>query len=200
MAVTDSLVGFFYGTGVMVIITIILGIIFILLLGLAFWVFFKKGKWNIKTEFKMVRSDGKFATSEWGKGYFDTKNGVIWLKRKGIRMRKEGIKAQRIDQYLQGGNILTVVGNPGNWRPVINDSYVELVDDNTGETAAVVNLRADTKEDKSWAVNFERAAMQTFSVSSWMQQYGQYIGFGFLILITILGQFIGFSIVLGKLK
>ena len=200
MAITDNLTGFFYGTGTMVIITMILGIILILGVVLAFWVFFKKGKWNIKTEFKMIRSDGKVTMSEWGKGFFDTKNGIIWIKRKGMRMRKEGIKAQRIDQYLQGGNILTVVGNPGNWRPVINDSFTELIDDATGEVAAVVNLRADTKEDKSWAVNFERAALQTFSVANWMQQYGQFLGWGFLILIVILGDFIGFSLLMGKLK
>jgi hypothetical protein len=197
MAVWDNLSTTLFGGGIMVAVTVVVGVIIILLLVLGGWLLFIKKRWNLKVEFKMVRSDGRVTIPEWGKGRYDANNGVIYLKRK--RKKAEAVKAKRLDKYLQGSNTITAVGNPGNWRLVIPDTFLELEDDETGETAAVINLRADTKEDKSWAVSFERMAGRTFTIQNFLQQYGHAIEVAFIILITVIANFIGFSIVLNRL-
>lgn len=198
MGITDNLMSTFTGAGTMAVFIITGVIIIFLLLALGVWMFVYKKRWNLKVEFKMVRSDGRIIIPEWGKGRYDATNGVIYLKRK--RKRAEAVKAKKIEKYLQGNNTLTAVGNTGNWRLVIPDSYLDVVDDETGEEARIVNLRADTKEDKSWATNFERTAKQTFTVNSFMSQYGRALEIGFIVLITVISNFIGFSLVLGRIK
>lgn len=185
------------GLGTTVVITITLVIIIVLMLGLAAWLIFVKKRWNLKCEFKMLRSDGHFVAPEWGKARYDPKFGVIYIKRK--RKKAESIHAKRLDKYLQGNNTITVIGNPGAWKLVIPDSYTEVMDDETGEVASILNLRTDTKEDKAWAVQWERFAGQTFTIQNFLQQYSGALQMGFVILITIIANFIGFSLVLQKI-
>lgn len=182
------------------VLLIVVGVIAIILICFAAWFLLFRKRWNLKVEFKMIRSDGRVTVPEWGKGQYDAKSGIIWLKRKGIRMKKEGIKAMRLDKYLQGQNTVTVVGNPGNWRIVIPDSFLEVIDDETGEEAAIIALKTDTREDKSWSTYFERLAGQTFTIQNFMQEYGQFIGWGLILMVVIIANFVGFSMVLGKLK
>jgi hypothetical protein len=198
MAITDGLMGTIQTGGMYMALLIGGGLIVLILVGLVIWMVFMKKKWNLKVEFKMVRSDGRIVIPEWGKGNYDQKQGIIYIKRR--KKKAEGLKAKRLDKYLQGSSMITVVGNPGNWRLVIPDTYLELQDEETGEVASVINLKSDMKDDKLWATHFERDALSTFSVQSFMAQYGQYLGFALLLIITIIGQFVGFSIVLGKIK
>ena len=51
------------------------------ILGFFYWLY-RRRKWNLDVEFKLPRSDGRFISAEWGKGNYDTKRGVVWLKRK----------------------------------------------------------------------------------------------------------------------
>lgn len=190
----------FLSGGTTMILFIVIGVVAIILICLAAWLLMFRKRWNLKVEFKMVRSDGRITVPEWGKGQYDAKSGIIWLKRKGMRMKKEGVKAMRLDRYLQGQNTITVVGNPGNWRIVIPDSFLEVVDTDTGEEATVITLKTDTREDKSWSTYFERLAGQTFTIQSFMAEYGQFIGWGLILMVVIIANFVGFSMVLGKLK
>lgn len=185
-----------FGSWTVIIIGV--GLIVLVLLGVGVFLMWNKKRWNLNVEFKMIRSDGHIVIPEWGKGRYDTLNGVIYLKRR--RKRAEAIKAKKLEKYLQGTNTLTAVGNTGNWRLVIPGSYLELEDDETQEKALFVNLRGDTKEDKSWATNFERSAKNAFTVSNFLTQYGRALEIGFIILITVISNFIGFSIVLGRMK
>lgn len=198
MAITDNITNTLAQGGIALLFFVIIGVIIILLIAFGAWLLFMKKRWNLKVEFKMTRSDGRVTVPEWGKGRYDPNNGTIWLKRK--RKRAEAVKAKRLDKYLQGNNTVTAVGNPGNWRIVIPESYLEVTDDETGEVAALVKLKTDTKEDKSWSVNFERMAGATFTIQNFMQQYGHAIEVAFIVLITVLSNFIGFSIVIGKIK
>ena len=194
----NSLFGSLAHYGVMGIIGIVIGVIVIILIFLGIFMFMRNRKWNLKVEFKMARSDGVITIPEWGKGKYDAINGVIYLKRK--RKKAEAVKVKRLDKYLQGFNIITAIGNTGAWRLVIPETFLEVTDDESGETAAFVKLKTDTKEDKSWSVNFERQALNTFTIQSWMAEYGQFLGWAFVILITIISNFIGFSLVLQKIK
>jgi hypothetical protein len=198
MATIDGLFSSMAVFGSWTVIVIAVGIIVLALLGLVTWTVIVKKRWNLLVEFKMVRSDGRITIPEWGKGRYDPKEGLIYLKRK--RKRAEAVKAKRLDKYLQGVNTLTAVGNPGNWRLVIPETFLEVVDDETGETASIVRLRADTKDDKSWSVNFERSAKNAFTISNFMTQYGRALEIGFIVMITVISNFIGFSIVLGRMK
>jgi hypothetical protein len=184
--------------GTMGLITIIIAILIIISLAIGGWAFFFRKRWQLKCEFKMTRSNGQVTMAEWGKARLDLPNGCIWIKRKS--KRAESIKAKDLAKYLQGSDTITVIGNTGNWKLVIPDSYMEVTDEESGESAAVIKLITDTKSDKAWADNFERTAKQTFTIQSFLQQYGQFLGWGFIILVLIIGQFVGFSMVLDKIK
>ncbi len=190
--VTDLLGGSL--TTLVIIIPILLFLLFVTVL--VVWFFMKK-KWNLKIEFKMVRSDGRIIIPEWGKGRFDRDAGIIWVKRK--KMKPEGIKATDIRKYLQGADTITLIGNPGNWKIVIPDSFHTVIDEETGEEAAVMEIKTDMKEDKPWAIAFERMIGETFTIQSFFSEYGQYLGWGFIMMITVIANFVGFSLVLDKI-
>ena len=100
---------------------------------------------------------------------------------------------------MSGDNSLEVIGNPGNWMLVVPESYMEVTDEKTGETAMFSNLKADTREDKAWAVQAERSWKQAFSVQNMFYEYKDYIGWGLVVFIVILANFVGFSYLSGKL-
>lgn len=197
MASPTDFIGPLASLGSTAVITVTLVILILLFVGLGIWLIFLKKKWNLKCTFKMLRSGGKYILPEDGKARFDPKLGVIYLKRK--RKRAEAIKAKRLDKYLQGTNRIEVIGNPGHWRLVLPKSYTQVVDEKTGEVSMLINLQTDTKEDKAWAINWERYAGQTFTIQNFLQQYSGALQMGFVILITVIANFIGFSLVLQKI-
>lgn len=166
---------------------IILGIVVVVgIVGsILIWQYMKK-KWYLNVEFKMIRADNKAIIGEWGKGYYETKKGILWVKRK--KMRKEYVKAKDMGIYLQGSNTVTVIGNTGNWKLVIPDSYLEVIDDVTGEEASVMKIRTDMKEDKPWAVQTERMLEDAFSIATFWNVVKDYIGWGVVIFIVIVSE------------
>lgn len=153
-----------------------------------------KRKWFMKVEFKIPRSDGKIVKGEWGKGAYDIKKGVVYVKRK--KKKPNALKPFDIKRYLQGDDMLTVVQvGIDDYRPVLNESYLEMVDDVTGEEAALMLIKIDTTEQKAWKESFEREAKSAYSIQSLLQQYVQYIGFGILFFMI----FIGFAILYGRI-
>lgn len=198
MTFVENLQNMFLSNSLIAIFLIAGGVIFILCLSLLAWWIFYKRKWNLLVEFKMIRSDGRVIIPEWGKGFYDKNQGVIWLKRK--FKTAEPVKAKDIRNYLQGASTVTAIGNPGNWKLVIPESFFEVEDEETGEKAAVMEIKTDTREDKPWAVQHERSAKATFTIHNFLQEYGHYLGWGFILLVIIIGQFIGFSLVLQNVK
>lgn len=177
---------------------IVIGIIIVLALivgGVIVWRQ-QKRKWYLKIEFKMIRSDGKIIVPEWGKGFYDSKKGILWVKRN--KLRKEYIKATDLKLYLQGQDTITVVGNSGNWKPIIPDSFIEVIDNETGEEASMMSVRVDMREDKPWAVQTERMLEDAFSIASFWNSIKDYLGWGLVIFVTIVGQAVVYYLLKGN--
>lgn len=176
--------------------------------GLVYWIVWKRKNWNIKVEFRLPRDisevideEGNFSVKgtiqkEWGKGYYNGKRGVVFIKRKG----KKAVEMKPFDvkRFLSGkGSILTVIQvGINDYRPVLEESYLEVEDLNTGDKAALIKAKIDTSESKGWKNVFERESKSTYTVLGWMHEHGQLIGFGFIVLMII----VGFAIVLGRIN
>jgi hypothetical protein len=195
---TDNLVPSLSGLGMWTVIIIVLGIL--IMGGVAFWVWFiwHKRRWYLTVYFKLIRENGKSIIRETGKGRYDFKEGVLWIKRP--KKTPEGLKIQKLDKYLSGDNSVEVIGNPDNWMLVVPESYTEVTDEETGKIAMFANIKADTKEDRAWAVQAERSWKNAFSVQNLLYEYKDYIGWGLVIFICILANFVGFSYLAGKIK
>jgi len=194
------------GDGISNIIYIIIGFAVLLICGFGLWWFLKKRKtWNIKVEVKIPRNIKKVKTKEglikiigtlnkeWGKGFYDAKKGSVFIKRKG--KKPVAMKPFDIKQYLSTGNILTVVQiGIEDYRPIRDESYIELKDIN-GAEGALVQAVIDTSESKSWKNTFEREAKMTYSIKNWIAEHGALVAMGLVLLMNL----IGFSIVIARM-
>ena len=188
------------------IIYLLIGFAVLLICGFALWWFLKKRKtWNIKVEFKIPRNIKKVRTKEgtikiigtlnkeWGKGFYDAKKGSVFIKRKG--KKAVAMKPFDVKQYLSTGNILTVVQTGiEDYRPIRDESYIELKDIDGGEGASVQAV-IDTSESKSWKNTFEREAKMTYSIKNWIAEHGALVAMGLVLLMNL----IGFSIVIARM-
>lgn len=207
MALGDILGGITSQTGTVLwgigLIIVVGGTALLLIFGGFLWWWFKK-RWNLKVEFKLTRSDGRLTTAEWGKGYFNAKRGVCFVKRPGLRQRAIPIKIFDIRRYVQGDNVITVIQvGSEDFRPVLNESWqehsVEYVDDETGETKVVketiLNIKVDTGLNKAWKTAFESAAKKAYSLTTFFQQFQVPIA----IAIVVISLFVGFAIIWTRL-
>jgi len=159
------------------------------------WFFWNKKNWNLKVEFKLPRSvkylkEGKtlqpddvngFTDAEWGKGFYNSKTGVVYLKRKG--KRKIAMKPFQLSRFLQGQNTLTVIQiGAEDYMPVIPESYL-IYEDEKGDCASLLNVKADISESKSWRVQYEREAKKAYSIMGLLDKYGTWIGIGLVIFL-----------------
>jgi len=186
---------------------ILVGSIIIILCAVAIWWFFKKRKqYNIKVEVKIPRNikqikykDGSVRTigtlnKEWAKGFYNAKQGVVYIKRKG--KKPVPMKPFDIKQFLSTENILTVLQiGIEDYRPVLDESYIEVVDSETGEEGALIRAKIDTSESKSWKNSFEREAKLTYSIKNWVSEHGAMVAMGLVLLMNL----IGFSIVISRM-
>lgn len=163
--------------------------------GIIYFLFIKRKNWNIKVEFKIPRDirkrhDGSVTGSinkEWGKGYYNPKQGVVFIKRKG--KKPVPMKPFDIKRYLSAGGILTVIQvGLEDYRPVLDDSYLELVDDETGEEAALLTIKTDISGSKAWRNQWERDSKATYSIMTFLQQHGEKLIWGLIIMIILVGQ------------
>jgi len=180
--------GIVLGAGV-----IILGVI---------WYIWNKVQWNLRVEFKLTRSGGSFIDSEWGKGSFNTRKGVVWLKRP--KQKKVYMKPFDVKEYLQGGNILTVeqIGAK-EYLPVHPDSFKTVVDEWIDEKGvkhdtevSIMSIRGNTTEDKAWASSFERESESAYSITNFLREHGALIAMGIVLLLNM----VGFAILWSKIK
>ena len=159
-----------------------------------YFLVYKKRKWFLNVEFKIPRSDGKFMNAEWGKGTYDAERGVVFVKRSG--KKPVPMKPFDIKRYLQGTDILTVVQiGIEDYRPVLQDSYIEMEDEQTGEEAALIKAKIDTSESKAWRSSFEREAKAAYSIIGLLHQYAHFVGFGILFFMI----FAGFAVLYGRI-
>lgn len=181
------------------IMNLLVGLIFgMIVLGIVIWfawyMMFKKIKWNLQVEFKFPRSDGKIVNGEWGKGSYNTKRGVVLLKRK--RMTAVPMPPCDVKKYLQGNNVLTVIQvGAEQYVPVMPDTFTHLQDDETGEEAAIMDLKVDLSRSKAWRTAFERESKQAYTIMTLLQQYANFIGWGIILFMN----FVGFSILYSRI-
>lgn len=170
------------------------------------WLVYKRKNYNIKVEFKIPRNikvfhkrDGSYKISgtlnkEWGKGFYNGKKGVVFVKRKG--KKPIPMKPFDIKRFLSSGNILTVIQvGIEDYRPIVDDSYIEVIDDETGEEAALINARIDTSESKSWKNSFERDAKTAYTIKNFLGEHGALVAMGLVLLMNL----VGFAIVIARM-
>lgn len=157
------------------------------------WYVWNLKRWNIKVNFHLPRNvaytngleldemsgDVLF---ERGKGMYDSKKGVVFVKRKW--KRKTPMKPFNINKYLQGNSTLSVVQSGADtFIPIIPKSYLIYEDDQTGERCALLKLKADATESKAWKNSFERDAKTAYSVINLLKEYAPIITIGLVIFL-----------------
>jgi hypothetical protein len=207
---TANLVTKITGGGSMIgttIMYVVLGLIVLLLLGGIFALWYFKKRWNLDVEFKLTRNDGRITNAEWGKGYYNAKRGVVFLRRPNMGKFSSGIPMKIFDirRYLQGGSIITVVQvGPEDYRPVLNDSWTNNVvtykDTVSGELReikeSILNIKVDSGNNKAWKSAWESSAKNAYSIRSFFTQFQTPIAIG----IVILCCFVGFAILWTKVS
>lgn len=172
----------FVKTGSSILDFIIIGgiiLLALLIIGGIFWFFYARRKWNLKVEFKLPRTvkynksvdDPEFdinsiqgaLSSEWGKGYFNVRKGVVFLKRKG--KRKIFMKPFRINKFLQGDTLTVVQVGAEEYIPVMPENFMIFTDDENNEKVTVLDLKTDSSESKAWGEYFEKTALKTYSIT-----------------------------------
>ena len=194
-------------------------------LGIVFFIWWKKKKWNLDVEIKLTRSDGKITQGEWGKGFYDAKKGVIFIKRPTMPTfsKPYPIKIFDVRRYMQGSNLITVIQvGPEDFRPVLNESWTEMnVDyedtdkpildkegnpelDQEGNIKyeivtvreSILNIKTETGQNKAWKAAWEEAARTAYTLTSFLKQYSAPISVG----IVVICCFVGFAILWTKLS
>ena len=174
---------------------LIYGAIFLVIIGLILYFGYIRRRWNLKVEFKLPRSNVKLARSEWGKGMYSTKRGVVWLKRKG----KRKVKMQPFDikRFIQEPDTLTVIQlGAEHYVPVLPESYINWIDDVTHDEAVELELHIEPTKANAWANAFEREAKLAYNIMNILERYSTFIGIGLVLFM----QLIGFSILYGKIS
>ena len=180
----------------LIMIMIIIGIIGLVLfggLGLFIW---NKKRWNLKIEIKLPRSDGRIINGEWGKGYFNSRRGVVYIVRPGFFQPKIALKIFDPKRYLQGTDLLTVIQlSPIDYRPVLPKSFtkfeVKYTDDKTGEeyivNETIMNMECDTGASKAWQTAFDAAAKKAYSLQSFFHQFQTPIAVAIVLVAVFVG-------------
>ena len=192
------------GTGTTVTtVLLIIGVIFAILIviGILFWIYWSKKRYNLRVEIKMIRSNGRIIIGEWGKGMYNAKRGVVYIKRP--KMRAIPMKVFDISRIIQGEDLITVIQvGAEDYRPVINDSWTEHVvkyEDENGNIEevkeAVLNIKVDTGLNKPWKSSFESASKRAYSLQAFLTQFQVPIS----IAIVIISVFVGFAVIWTKI-
>lgn len=188
-----------------VVLYVILGLIILVMVGGIGLFFYFRKKWNLDVEFKLTRNDARITNAEWGKGYYNSKRGVVFVKRSSMGMWSNGVAIKIFDirKYLQGDRIITVVQvGPEDYRPVLNDSWtkhtVTYRDDKTGAIQevkeSILNIKVDSGLNKAWKSAWDESAKNAYSIRSFMSQFQTPIAVGLVIICC----FVGFAILWSK--
>ena len=210
-------------TVVWTVIWIFIAILGVVGVGLLIYFLIKRKRWNLKVEIKLTRSDGKITNAEWGKGFYDSRRGVVMIKRPYKGSKPIPMKIFDVRKYMQGSDLITVIqAGPEDYRPVLNDSWTEHDVDYIDETSpvkdengnlimdehgkqifetktvkeSILNIKTDTGKNKAWRVAWEEAAKNAYTIRSFLKQYQAPISIG----IVVVCCFIGFAILWTKLS
>ena len=163
-------------------------ILFIIIAGgIGFWQW-KRRKWYLTVPLKMPRDGGRTINMEVAKGYWDARKATLWVKRSGLFGAKFFVKLDDVRKYLQGENTVELLGSGVNWKPILPQSYLTVIDERTNQEAEVMSYSMDFTEDRAWAIKAEREFVDTFSLSDVFNKLKDYIGWGLVIGIVILAE------------
>jgi len=196
-----------FSGGLSIFIYVALGFIILVMLAVVFMIFYFRKRWNLDVEFKLTRSDGRLTNAEWGKGHYNSRKGVVYVRRPTMGKFSKGIPIKIFDirKYLQGSSILTVIQvGPEDFRPVLNDSWTEHIetykDETTGEVIqvkeSILNIKVDSGLNKAWKSAWDSAAKNAYSIRSFMSQFQTPIA----IAIVLIACFVGFAILYSKIN
>ena len=175
---------------------ILIGTVVLIAIGAFALIIWNKKRWNLKVEIKLPRSDGKIVNAEWAKGYFNSKHGVVYIRRPGRMQKKIPLKIFDPKRYLQGSDLITVVQlSPVDYRPILPKSFLEYevthINDKTKERSVVkegiMEMECDTGASKAWQVSFDAAAKKAYSLQSFMQQFQTPIAIAIVLVAVFVG-------------
>ena len=181
--------------GLIMLLFVVGMVVLVFIGGLGFFIWNKK-RWNLKVEIKLPRSDGRIINGEWGKGYFNSKHGVVYIVRPGFMQPKIALKIFDPKRYLQGTDLLTVIQlSPIDYRPVLPKSFtkfeVKYTNDETGEVTmveeAIMNMECDTGASKAWQTAFDAAAKKAYSLQSFFHQFQTPIAIAIVLVAVFVG-------------
>lgn len=180
----------------LIVLLFIIGVIALVVVGFGGLLIWNKKRWNLKVEIKLPRSDGKIVNGEWGKGFFHSKRGVVYIKRPGRFQPRIPLKIFDPKRYIQGTDLITVIQlSPLDYRPVLPKSFLECdvkyVDDKTGEETivkeAVMDIECDTGASKAWQTAFDAAAKKAYSLQSFFNQFQTPIAIAIVLVAVFVG-------------
>ena len=194
----DMISGYIPSGGVvgLIILLIIFGLVALVVVGFVGFIIWNKKRWNLKVEIKLPRSDGKIVNGEWGSGYFNSKQGVVYIKRPGKFQKKIPLKIFDPKRYLQGTDMITVIQlSPLDYRPVLPKSFLEFdvkyTDDKTKEVhivhESVMNMECDTGASKAWQTAFDAASKKAYSLQSFFNQFQTPIAIAIVLIAVFVG-------------
>ena len=170
-----------------IVIMIVLAIFVIIAAAIGIWRY-QKNKWYLTVGLKMPRDGGRTLNGEIAKGYWDARKATLWVKRKGLFGSKFFIEMDDIRKYLQGVDFIECLGSGVNWKPILPESYLTVIDEDTHKEANVMKYSMNFTRDKPWAIRAEREYTETFSLSDVFNKLKDYIGWGLVIGIVILAE------------
>jgi hypothetical protein len=181
--------------GLVNIILIALGAMIII--GGILYFFYSKKQWNIKKVYFRLPREIDFVDTkpgqlnldikgmvrkEIGKGMYDSKRGVVFVKRKG--KKKVALKPFQLAKFLDGdGNLEVIQVGSNEYVPVMPQSYLFYKDDKTNDICCFLNHRTDISESKAWRTSFEREAKSAFSIMGMLREYAPIIAIGLVIFL-----------------
>ncbi len=214
------------GMGAMsVMIWIIIALIVVtVVIAIPSYIAWQRKRWNLKVEIKLTRSDGAITNGEWGKGFYDSKRGVVLIRRPGSGIRGAiPMKIFDVRKYMQGSDLITVIQvGPEDFRPVLNKSWnshdVDYVDENkpmldkdgnkildesgnqmyetTQVKEAIIRIKTETGKNKAWKVAWDEAARNAYTIRSFFREQAAAIS----VSVVVISCFVGFSILWTKLS
>jgi hypothetical protein len=180
----------------LIMIMFVVGVVIVGIFGVISFLIWNSRRWHLKVEIKLPRSNGQIVEAEWGKGYFNPKRGVVYIKRPGRWSPAIPLKIFDPKRYLQGRDTMTVIQiTPTDYRPVLPVSFlehsVEYKNTDTGKIEmvkeSVLNIECDTGHSKAWQESFDAAARTAYTFKSFFKQFEVPISIAIVLVAVFIG-------------
>jgi hypothetical protein len=174
----------------------VIGFLIILTLALITFLaifFYKRKKWNLKGTIYLLRNNINEQFEDNCKGYWDSQNGWIVIKRKGYKK----VHSRPFDpkKWLVGRDRFHLVQVGIDDFLIARLEWEKLTDDETGEEVITSKIISDLGKRKVWKNFAERSGKNAFTLSSWAEKHQLAIALS----VVIFCMFIGFTILWSRM-